>query len=85
MDIIVNHLAPYAITIVADAESAKEMWDNLTVAYHNQTAANQMHLLNKIFHLKMNVNDKIKHHYAKLDALISELKMSGVEIGDSKC
>ena len=84
MGLIVKHITVYAINVVKDATTAREMWAELKNAYENRTAANQTHLLDRLLRLKMSPNDKIEEHFARMDSVIAELKMAGVELGDEQ-
>lgn len=84
MGLIVKHLAAYAINIVKNSASAKAMWTDLKASYENRTAANQIHLLNHLLRLRMKDDDKVENHFARLDNLIAELQLSGVELGDQQ-
>jgi hypothetical protein len=84
MGLIVKYLSAYAINHVKNSASAKAMWVDLKSVYENRSAANQLHLLNRLLKLKMKGDDEIEHHYARLDNLVSELKLAGVDIGDEQ-
>ena len=84
MGVMVKYLSAYAINIVKNSKSAKEMWCGLKSAYENRSAANQLHLLNRLLRLKMKPDDQIETHYTRLDNLIAELRLAGVDISDEQ-
>lgn len=78
MELIFCHLSPYALNFVREAENAKQVWQILKSNYEDKSPANQLHLFDKLLRLKMTVKEDIMAHFAKFDAIINELRASGV-------
>ena len=84
MELVFRHLSLYAFNFVQEAESVKEVWQILKTNFEDKSAANQLHLFDKLLRLKMAAKEDITWHFAKFDGIINKRRASSVTAIDNK-
>ncbi|XP_065209228.1 uncharacterized protein LOC135837772 [Planococcus citri] len=79
MEAVYRHLSAYALNIIREKKTVKEVWSALKHAYEDKSPANQLHLFDKLLQLKMAENEDVMLHFAKFDSIINELRCSGAQ------
>lgn len=71
------------ITLIENCESAKEMLQKLDAIYMQKSETNKMLVHERFHQYKMNPNDTIAQHIAKVENLARQIRKSGELISDT--
>ena len=71
------------IMLIENCTSSKEISDNLDAIYAQKTMINKMLTHERFLQYKMDINDSIAKHIAKVENLAQQIKDSGETISDT--
>ena len=70
------------ITLVESCETSKAILDKLDSVYQQKSEFNKMMILDRFHQVKMNSNESIAQHVAKVENLARQVKESGESLSD---